>query len=203
MQSSSQRCGRAGAAAVRRPGRGPRGLSLPEAMISLVITSLLLVAVATAFSSSCGAIEVNDNFFRCSQAARVTLGQILIEVRNCDSLDMSQANTINIIRPAFVAGSNQVLYRQVGPPAEVSRSFVYSPTNQNITLTITYSDGSTKGPYELAGHVTACAFGPPDMGLDYNNATIPVRVPITLTVATSSAQVVLNGAAAPRRAMKY
>ena len=183
--------------------RRGRGLSLPEAMISLAITSLLLIAVASAFSGSCTVIESNDNFFRSSQAARVTLGQLIIEIRNCDSLDMSVSNTINIIRPAYVAGSNQVLYRQVGPPAEVSRAFVYSPTNQNIALTITYSDGSTKGPYELAANVTACAFGPPDMGLDYNNATIPVRVPITLTISTKGSTVVLNGSAAPRRAMKY
>lgn len=186
----------------RRPGL-PRGLSLPEAMISMVITSLLLMAVATAFSASCDVIEGNDNFFRSSQGARVTLGQILIEIRNCDSLDMSVPNTINVIRPAYVAGSNQLVYRQVGPPAEVSRSFVYSPTNQNITLTISFSDGTSKGPYELAGNVTACSFGPPDMGLDYNNATIPIRVPITLTVSTHGSAVVLNGAAAPRRAMKY
>ena len=183
--------------------RAPRGLSMPEAMIALVITSLLLVAVATAFSASCTVIEGNDDFFRSSQAARVTMEQLIIEIRNCDSLDMSQANTINIIRPAYSAGSGQILYRQVGPPAEVSRSFVYSPANQNITLTITYADGTTKGPYELAGNVTACAFGPPDMGLDYNNASIPVRVPITITVSTHGSAVVLNGSAAPRRAMKY
>lgn len=183
--------------------RAARGLTMVEAMISLVITSLLLVAVATAFSASCSVIEGNDNFFRSSQAARVTMEQLIIEIRNCDSLDMSQANTINLIRPAFVAGAGQVLYRQIGPPAEVSRSFVYSPTNQNITLTITYADGSTKGPYELANSVTACAFGPPDMGLDYNNASIPVRVPITITVSTHGSTVVLNGSAAPRRAMKY
>ena len=180
-----------------------RGLSLPEAMISLAITSLLLIAVASAFSGSCTVIEANDNFFRSSQAARVTLSQLMIEIRNCDSLDMSVANQINIIRPAFVAGSNQILYRQVGPPAEVSRAFVYSPTNQNITLTITYADATTAGPYELASNVTACSFGPPDMGLDYNNASIPVRVPITLTVSTKGSTVVLNGSAAPRRAMKY
>jgi Tfp pilus assembly protein PilW len=192
---------------VNRPysaGRRPaHGLSLPEAMISLVITTLLLVAVATAFSGSCTIIEANDNFFRSSQAARVTMDEILIEIRNCDTLDMSVANAINIIRPAYVAGSGQILYRQVGPPAEVSRAFTYNPSTTNITLTITYSDGSTAGPYELAANVTACSFGPAQMGLDYNNASIPVRVPITLTVSTNGSTVVFNGSAAPRRAMKY
>lgn len=187
--------------AVRR--QRSRGLSLPEAMISLVITTLLLLAVATAFSGSCTVIEGNDRFFRSSQAARVTMDQILTEIRNCDSLDMSVSNTINIIRPAYLAGSNQILYRQVGPPAEVSRAFTYNPSTTNITLTITYSDGTTAGPYELAGNVTACSFGPAQMGLDYNNASIPVRVPITLTISTSGSTVVLNGAASPRRAIQY
>ena len=180
-----------------------RGLSLPEALISLAITTMLLVAVATAFSGSSRAIQANDSFFRCSQAARVAMNQILTHVRNCDSLDMSTANTINIILPAYVAGSGQTLYRQVGPPAESSRAFVYDPTNQRITLQITYTDATTSPVYELASNVTACSFGPPDMGLDYNNATIPVRVPITITISTGGSTIVLNGAAAPRRAMKY
>lgn len=180
-----------------------RGLSLPEAMISLSITTVLLVAVATAFTSSAKAIELNDGFFRCSQASRVTMNQILAEVRNCDSLDMSTANTISIIRPAFVAGTSQQFYRQVGPPAEVSRSFVYDSVNKVITLQIFYASGSPSPLYELASNVSSCQFGPADMGLDYNNATIPIRVPITITISTSGNTVVLNGSAAPRRAMKY
>ena len=184
---------------VRAAGRS--GLSLPEAMISLVITSLLLVAVATAFSSASQAIEVNDSFFRCSQAARVTMDQILAEIRNCDSLDMNTANTIKIIRPAV--GSGQYA-RQTN---ETERDFVYDTTNKRITLQIFYSVGNPSPVYELASNVVACGFGPPDMGLDYNNATIPVHVPITVTVQTGvgnyASSVVLNGSAAPRRATKY
>jgi len=179
------------------------GLSLPEAMISLAITSMLLAAVATAFNASSQAIDANDTFFRCTQAARVTMNQILAEVRNCDSLSMSVSNTISIIRPAYVAGSNQDLYRIVGPPAEVSRSFVYDPVGQTISLSISFSDGTTQGPYELAANVSACSFGPAVMGQDYNHATIPVRVPLTITISIGGNSVVINGSAAPRRAIKY
>ena len=179
-----------------------RGLSLPEVMISVSITAMLLVGIAAAFSSSASAIEMNDNFFRSTQAARVTLNQVLIEIRNCDSLDMSQPNTISVIRPAYVAGANQLLYRQVGPPAEVSRTFAYDPTNKRITLTITYADGTTAGPYELASNVTGCQLSY-KTGTDYNNATIPVQISITLTVGTGANTIVLNGSADPRRAMKY
>lgn len=181
-------------------GRGTRALSLPEVMISLAITSMLLVAVAAAFTSSASAIENNDAFFRCSQAGRVTLNQILAEVRNCDSLDMSTPNTINVIRQAAVQGNQQ--YARQGN--EVSRLFAYDTANKRITLTITQTTALPQlGPYELASHVTACSFGPPQMGLDYNNAEIPVRVPILLTVSTGGNTVTLDGSAAPRRAMKY
>jgi prepilin-type N-terminal cleavage/methylation domain-containing protein len=180
------------------PGRA-RGLSLPEVMISLSITATLLVAVAAAFCASATAIENNDGFFRCSQAGRVTLNQLLAEIRNCDSLDMSTANTIKIIRQALVQG-NQEYSRQAN---ELSRSFVYDSVNKRITLQISYSDGTFSPLYELTSKVSACAFGPPEMGLDYNNAEIPVRVPIMVTVSTGGNTVVLDGAAAPRRAMKY
>ena len=181
--------------------RSARALSLPEVMISLGITSMLLVAVAAAFTSSASAIENNDAFFRCSQAGRVTLNQILAEIRNCDSLDMSTPNTINIIRQAQVPGVNQQYARQ---PNEVSRAFAYDSANKRITLTITQTTGLPQlGPYELASHVSACSFGPPQMGLDYNNAVIPVRVPLLVTVATGGNSVTIDGSAAPRRAMKY
>lgn len=177
-----------------------RGLSLPEIMISLLITSILLVAVAAAFTSSASAIENNDQFFRCTQAARVTLGQILAEIRNCDSLDMSTPNTIRIIRQAQTSDT----YQQYARPAnEQSRAFAYDSANQRITLQFTYLDGTLSPVYELAAGVTACSFGPPQMGLDYNNAQIPVRVPIMVTVTAGNNRIVLDGAAAPRRAMKY
>ena len=178
-----------------------RGLSLPEVMISLAITAMLLVSVATAFGSASQAVEMNDTFFRCTQAARVTMDQLLGEIRNCDSLDMGTANTIKIIRPAPGSGPYS---RQTN---ESERDFVYDSANQRITLQIFYSGGTSSPVYELASNVSACAFGPPDMGLDYNNATIPIHVPITVTVTAgtgnTASSIILNGAAAPRRATKY
>jgi hypothetical protein len=170
-------------------------------MISLAITSLLLVAVATAFTSASQAVELNDSFFRCSQAARVTMDQMLGEIRNCDSLDMSTANTIKVIRPP--AGSG--LY--AAQTNETERDFVYDSANKRITLQIFYSGGTSSPVYELASNVSSASFGPPDMGNDYNGASIPVRVPLTLTVQTgvgnNASTVVLNGSAGPRRATKY
>jgi hypothetical protein len=50
--------------------------------------------------------------------------------------------------------------------------------------------------------VTACQITY-NSGTDYNNATIPTQVAIQVTVSTQGSTVVLNGAADPRRAIKY
>jgi hypothetical protein len=171
-------------------------------MISISITTILLVAVAAAFSSSASLIENNDAFFRSGQAARVTVNQILAEIRNCDSMDMSAANAIKIIRPT-ATDVNAASQQYALAPNEWYRTFVYDPIGKRITLQITYLDSTVSPVYELTSNVTSCSFGPPDMGLDYNNSKIPVRVPLMLTISVGGNVVALNGSAAPRRATNY
>src|SRR5690242_12291882 len=77
------------AARVRRSG-----LSLVEVMVSLAITSALLVAVAAAFDASASAVDLNDKFFRSSQAARVCINQIMAEVRRCQSGTVDSSSLI-------------------------------------------------------------------------------------------------------------
>ena len=62
-----------------------RGLSLIEVMISLAISASLLTAVAMAFNASASAVEMNDQMFRATQAARVSVNQIMTEARRCQS----------------------------------------------------------------------------------------------------------------------
>jgi type II secretory pathway pseudopilin PulG len=62
-----------------------KGLGLVELIVSLGIAGMLLTAVAAAYSATTTAIEMNDQFFRASQAARVTINQIMAEVRKCQS----------------------------------------------------------------------------------------------------------------------
>jgi hypothetical protein len=52
-------------------------------MISLAIAATLLTATAMAYSASMRAVDMNDQFFRASQAARVSTNQIMTEVRRC------------------------------------------------------------------------------------------------------------------------
>ena len=185
---------------IRPPRRS--GMGLIEIMIALSICALLLVACATAFTASASAINNNDAFFRCSQAGRVTLNQILAEIRNCDALDMSTANTIKIIRATSTA-SGGFTQQYVLAANELSRSFVYDPTRKRITLQISYSGGTVSPVYELTSNVSACSFGPVDMGTSYSGGSMPVHVPITVTIATGKNSVTLCGSAVPRREAKY
>ena len=72
----------------RRRQMRRRGITLIEAMISLAISTSLLTAVGAAFCSSSKAITVNDEFYRATQAARVTVNQIMTEVRRCTSINV-------------------------------------------------------------------------------------------------------------------
>ena len=181
--------------------RPARGMGLLETMISLSIVAMLLLACASAFTASASAINNNDAFFRCTQAGRVTLGQILAEIRNCDSLDMSQAKTIKIIRAAPSA-QNGAVQRYAAQPNEVSRAFVYDPAQKRVTLQITYTS-SVSPVYELTTNVSSCAFGPVDLGTDYRGLSIPIHVPISITISSGGNTVALTGSAMPRRAMTY
>src|SRR4051812_31391096 len=78
--------------------RRRRGLSIIEVMISLTISAFLLVAVAAAYNASADAVEMNDKFFRATQAGRVTMNQLLTEIRRADSVEVG-TNYINVIRP--------------------------------------------------------------------------------------------------------
>lgn len=181
-----------------------RGMGLLEVMVAVTICALLLVACATAFTASASAINNNDAFFRCAQAGRVTLDQILAEIRDCKTLDMGTANTIKIIRaPKNASVSTQEYYAATG---EVSRSFVFDPTGKRITLQINY--GTSLSPvYELTKNVSACTFGPPDMGFDLSQPplSMPVHVPISITITTGGNTVLLTGSAVPRQsaAMRF
>src|SRR5215218_4356873 len=85
-----------------RHGTAPgarRGLSIVEVMISLTICSFLLVAVAAAYNASASAVEMNDRFFRATQAGRVTMNQLLTEIRRADAVQVF-TDHIDVIRPA-------------------------------------------------------------------------------------------------------
>lgn len=122
----------------RRGGHRRAGLSLIEVMISVAISASLLVAVAAAFSSSSQAIEVNDQFNRAAQAARVSLNQILAEVRKCKS-GAASAGTLELITAD-----------------DQRRVYVYNGSTKQLTMTL--PDQIPVTTYTLARNVSTASF---------------------------------------------
>ena len=114
------------------------GLSLIEVMISVAISATLLVAVAAAFSSSSQAIEVNDQFSRASQAARISLNQVLAEVRKCKS------------------GATSATVLELVDPQDKRRIYTYDAAAKQLTLTL--PDQIPVTTYTLARNVSAAGF---------------------------------------------
>ena len=121
-------------------------------MVCLIINSLLLLAVAGAFSASASGVKANSDFFLASQAARVTMNQMVTEVRCCDSVQV-YSDHIVVTRPAATL-----------TPNEASRTFSYDSANKRVTLQITYNDGTTSPLYTMASNVTAAVSARPTPG---------------------------------------
>ncbi len=167
-----------------RPNRFRTGLGLVEAMIALAIAAMLLSAVGVAFHASASAIEINDQLFRASQGARVSMNRILTQCRKGTVLTTSTGSSLNF---------NTDKMQEV--------SFSYNSTNKQL-LYITNSD-TTDPDYVLSRNVSACSFL-------YVHGTNPAtgndciaRVAMTITVSIGSNSVTLTGSAAPRAMVAF
>lgn len=115
-----------------------RGLGLVELIVSLTVAAMLLTAVGAAYSITTTAIEMNDQFFRASQAARVSINQIMSEVRRCQS--------------GVVDDPSLELTTQTGEKR------VYTYDSENDQLTMTLLDQPLSPTYVLARNVNSCSF---------------------------------------------
>lgn len=180
----------------KRPTRHhplPGGFSIAEVMLSLAITSMLLVGVAAAYSASADAVDGNDQFFRATQAARVTMNQLLTEVRRADSVDTSDVAPFDTV---FVTRDPDLRLTE-----EQYREFKYDAAGKKITLQIVFKKASDntiyKSPlYTMCRNVDECKFGPPDK----NAAGVEVRVPVTVVVKSGGHTIRLSDTSGPRRA---
>jgi type II secretory pathway component PulJ len=172
-----------------RSSRHGRGLSIAEVLISLAISAMLLVGVATAYNASATAIDGNDRFFRATQAGRVTMTQLLNEIRKAESVVVAATNdSIIITRRSDLRVNSE----------EQSREFKYDATARKIKLKIYYkkADGTTyQSPdYSLASNVIEAKFGPAEQvgGVD-------ARVPVTVVIQLGSNTVRLSDTTSVRR----
>src|SRR3954469_10482361 len=105
-----------------------RGLSIAEVLISLAISTFLLVAVAAAYNASADAVEMNDKFFRATQAGRVTMNQLLTEIRRADFVACAPTSDSVIVTRPLV---NRL-------PEEDSREYRYDAAAKKVSLQVFY-----------------------------------------------------------------
>lgn len=166
-----------------------RGLSLAEVLISLAISAMLLVAIAAAFSGAASAIQTNDEFFRATQAGRVTLHHLLTHVRQGTVDAPSDSRTFRIITAEKDSGGG-----------EEDRTYQFNPMTRQIVL-IT-NDDLTDPNYTLVRNVADCTFAA-EMGKDYNNTDCVARLTVSIVVTVGDNTVRLSGSASPRKNLIY
>jgi prepilin-type N-terminal cleavage/methylation domain-containing protein len=158
----------------RRASRAARaGLSLVEVLIALSITAMLLTAVAAAFSASAKAIEVNDQFFRATQAARVSVNRVVSDLRRCDH---GRVYGTNVLEITSTTGS--------------THSYTFDAVNQRLTLTQGIAPDITVS--QLASNVESCSFYT-------DNSSVGMNIIVTV----GNNKIALSGSAIPRRRMVY
>jgi prepilin-type N-terminal cleavage/methylation domain-containing protein len=158
---------------VRRRWKQRAGLSLVEVLIALAITAMLLTAVAAAYSASAKAIEINDQFFRASQAARVSVNRICSELRQCQGGAVTPPNTLEIT-------------------TAIGQKHAYSYDSVNKRLLLTVGAAPDSVTYPVASNVQSLTF--------FSDGD---SVGMNIVVAVGNNNVVLNGSAIPRRKVQY
>src|SRR5689334_6374853 len=93
------------------------GLGLVEAMIALAIAAMLLTGVGVAFRACGEAISINDQLFRATQAARISMNRMLTQCRKGTVLTTSTSSSLNFntdkmeaVSYAFDSTNSQLLY---------------------------------------------------------------------------------------------
>ena len=114
------------------------GLSLVEALLALSITAMLLTSVAAAFHASTAAIEMNDQFYRAEQAARVSVNQIMSQVRKC------QSGIVDVPSLDLITDGGQ--------------SCTYSLDGTDLTMTFTPTGALTPVTVKLASNIKTLQF---------------------------------------------
>lgn len=158
--------------------RRHRGLGLIEAMIALAITAALLTGVAVAFVASSSAVSNNDQFFRATQASRISLNRILTQIRRGTVDTNSTATSLHLL-------------------TDTNQDYTYSYNSTSQQLKLVTNSITTDADYVLARNVTTCSFSY-QTGTNYAAQTCVMRVAVLMTVKVGNNQVLVSGSAAPR-----
>jgi prepilin-type N-terminal cleavage/methylation domain-containing protein len=165
------------------------GLSLIEVLMALALTAMLLTAAGMAFQVSADSVQANDEFFRATQAARISMHQILTQVRRGS---VQLAWDPHWVRLTTTPDAGQTVGDDL--------TYSYDATAKQLKLVT--NDVTTDPDYVLASNVTDLTFDV-EAGTDYNHAPCVARVTVMIKVKVGKNEVLLSGSAAPRRNLRY
>jgi len=158
------------------------GFTIAELLVALVITGILLVAVAAAFNASIINYRENEDVFKAINSARQALSRITSQLRTADAVAPdSPANECTL----YTAAGDDITYR-------------YSSGDNKLYL-IT-NDDLSDSDYVLCDNVTAMTFTKDTATED--EVTYVRGVQISMTVVSGDVKKTVSTAAVVRRNLK-
>jgi len=128
-------------------GRG--GFTILELLVSLLLASMLLTAIALATRASMDSYEQNRNAAAVNQASRSLAMRMQRELRQAEAVD-------------YTAGSSKVV---ITPPTNASGlqniTYTYDSTNKTLTYSLGYTDtgkNTTETLFDSASEVQLSGF---------------------------------------------
>jgi prepilin-type N-terminal cleavage/methylation domain-containing protein len=155
------------------------GFTIAELLVALVISSILLVAVAFAFQSSITNYRENEDIFKVINNARQALFRITTQLRTADAVMIGEP-------------SNQCTFQT---PDLESITYEYRSADNKLYL-ITNSDGNE---YVLCDNVTAMTFTRETFYDSDDDLTKVKSVQISMTVVNGDIEKTISAAAVIRR----
>jgi len=167
----------------KRDTKYETGFTIVELLLALVITSILLATIATAFNASIINYRENEDIFHVINSARQSLFRITSQLRTADAVDPnSPANECTLI----TAGGDDITYRY---------------NNADNKLYLITNDDSTDPDYVLCDNVTAMTFTKDTMIIESIEKVKSVQV--SITVARGNVERKISAAAVIRRNLSW
>jgi len=167
------------------------GFTIAEALIALVVVSILLAAVAVAFNASAINYRENNDTFNAVNRARQALFRITTQLRTA-GYEVTPGHFIAVDPGALINQCN--FYTCKGENLTYEFRAASDPEYPNTLLLITNNNGNK---YVLCNNVTAGTFVKTPDG--YGDCK---SVQISITVAAGDIQRTLSAAAVVRRNLK-
>ena len=131
--------------------RGPAdrgGFTIIELLVSLMLVSMLLTAIALAMRASMDSYEQNRNASAVNQAGRSLALRMQREIRQAEAVDYTAGSSkVVITPPANASGLLEIIYSYTSSNRTLTYSLHYTDTAKNTTETLFNSSSEV----ELSG----------------------------------------------------